>query len=91
MNADYSAIIDTYKYDLKVLKTQIQKREKQVESGYTKVLNNMARADFLRDLNTLKEMYRDVESSLIALEKYQKGVKENGKQYHRRRAYYERH
>lgn len=88
MNTDYSAIIDTYKHDLKVLKTQIEKREKQIESGYTKALNNMARADFFKDLETLKEMYRDVESSLIALEKYQKGVKENVKHYYPHRKTY---
>lgn len=72
MNADYSAIIDTYKHDLELLKTQIEKREKQIESGYARALNNMARAQFFRDLKTLKEMYRDVESSLFALEKLQK-------------------
>lgn len=90
MNTDYSAIINTYKHDLKVLNTQIEKREKQVENGYATALNNMARADFFKDLETLKEMYRDVESSLIALEKYQKGVKENDKHYHPHRAYYKR-
>lgn len=88
MNPDYSAIIDTYKHDLKVLKIQIQKREQQIESGYARALNNMARADFFNDLEMLKEMYRDVESSLIALEKYQKGEKENVKHYYPHRKTY---
>lgn len=88
MNTDYSAIIDTYKHDLKVLKTQIQNRESQIENGYTKALNNMARADFFKDLETLKEMYRDVDSSIIALKKYQKRRKRNVKHYYPHRKTY---
>lgn len=77
---EYEVIIANYEKDIETLTKQIQKR-------YTKIHANpnmltIERLELYREIGILKEMQRDLESSIDAMKNYISEGKNDVKHYH---------
>lgn len=77
--AEYEVIIANYQKDIETLTKQIQKRYMKIHANPN--MQTIERLEVYREISILKEMQRDLESSIGAMKIYISEEKDNVKHY----------
>lgn len=77
--AEYEVIIANYQKDIETLTKQIQKRYMKIHANPNML--TIERLDIYREISILKEMQKDLESSISAMKIYISEEKNNVKHY----------